>query len=456
MARIAKSLFRSFFMVLVATIGLACGLISGLSCSSAPKTPAPQTSPGEPAEKSLKAQPAAESNAQGPTATSTEGAAGAKGGNWSAQMQSLSATLSDLLPLVASNAKFNSPDNFERIETSTKNLRQLAHGLSNAQKPNSDPTIKLMSGLFAEDIERALDTLKSGNRNYARQILKDTTSYCIQCHTQTKNGPDFPRLNLNINLSELSKVEQAEFFTATRQFDRALEAYLAVLKDQELAKADPFAWEQSARSALAIIVRVKNDSKDALALIGKIETQAALPESMKKSLGKWKLSIQEWRQEVKSEAKQGTKLEKKAKTPKPEDEIKQAETMILKAKKLQEFPLDHSQDIVYFRAASILHNYLQSHSTNNPLGAKSLFLAGVVAEATRDMNFWTLHESYYEQCIRAEPHSKQAQTCFDHLRDSITLGYSGSGGVNIPPEINRRLEGFREAATPKKLDSQAN
>lgn len=382
-------------------------------------------------------------NKTAPPPAGSAGSATAPGTNaanpeapWPEKMKSLSETLSDLLPLVASRVKFQNEKNGEKIEAGTRRLRSLAHSLKAGSAPNADPSMKIMSGLFEEDIERALEGLHAGNREYARQILKDTTSYCIQCHTQTNNGPNFPKLDLKINVSELPPVEQAEFFAATRQFDRSLEAYERALKDPNLAKLDPFEWEQSARSALAIVVRVKNDPKTAGQLLARIQTPASLPASTKTAITAWRKSIQDWSKE------------KRGKPTSPKGVLSTAEELIKTAQKHQEFPLDHSQDIVYFRAASLLHEFLQSKGSSDDLSARALYLAGIAAEATRDMNFWTLHETYYEQCVRTLPHSKQALECFERLRESVTLGYSGSGGVRIPPEVNRRLENYRAMAVP--------
>lgn len=359
--------------------------------------------------------------------------------SWPMRMHALSGTLSDLLPLVISRSKFSDEKNFAEIETETRNLRRLAHSLKAGDAPNADPSMSIMGGLFEEDIERALESLHMGNREYARHILKNTTSYCIQCHTQTGAGPEFPRLDLSLKTDDLSMLDQASFFAATRQFDRALNAYEKSLRDPSFAQLDPFEWEQTARSALAIIVRVKNDPKAANAWISRIQAHSALPASVKTSLNRWKKSIREWQQE---------KAPSKIKTPL--EVIARAESMIKTAQSRQEFPLDHSQDITYFRAARLLHEFLETYGPRHELGAKALYLAGIASEATRDMNFWTLHETYYEQCIRTIPHTAQAKLCFDRLKESITLGYSGSGGIRIPPDIALRLENFRKMAAPKK------
>lgn len=362
---------------------------------------------------------------------------------WPIRMQALSATLSELLPLVVSRSKFNNAANFEKIETETRKLRSLAHSLKMGDTPNEDPSMKIMGGLFEEDIERALDALNAGSREYARQILKNTTSYCIQCHTQTGTGPEFPRLDLSLNTNELTYHEQAEFFAATRQFDRALEAYSKSLDDPNLAKFDPFEWEQTARAALSIFVRVKNDPDAAGKWINRIRSHAALPDSIKSELQHWRNSIQEWRRERKPDLLDS-----------PEKALARAEELIKIAQKRQEYPMDHTQDVYYFRASRILHEFLERYGPRHELGAKALYLSGIAAEATRDMNFWTLHETYYEYCIRVKPHSDLAQKCFERLKDSVTLGYSGSGGVRIPPEVSKRLEMFRGLAAPIKTDKK--
>ena len=57
---------------------------------------------------------------------------------WSAKMQALSATLSDLLPLVASKKKFADPKNDAAIEANVKAVRALAHSLKTGDQPSAD------------------------------------------------------------------------------------------------------------------------------------------------------------------------------------------------------------------------------------------------------------------------------------------------------------------------------
>lgn len=354
---------------------------------------------------------------------------------WPEKMQQLSQALSDLMPLISSKKKFSSAENQKLIEERTETLRTLAHSIQTGPKPNSDPSMAVLSGLMEEDLARALDAFRGGQKDYARHVLKDTTSYCIQCHTQTNNGPEFPQLKLNVKVEELPALDRAEFYAATRQFEPALETYRGVLADPSAVKADPFDYENAARTALAISVRVHKDPVEAKGLVETVQKNKALNPSQKKVAKSWSRSIQSWSKEKTPSAK-----------PSIQQDLAKAESLVTRAQKSQEFVLDHSQDINYFRASSLLHEILQTPERTPEFSARALYLAGVSSEATRDMNFWTMHETMYEQCIRLKPQTEQAKQCYSRLNDSINLGYSGSSGTHIPPEVKRRLEFYKTLA----------
>jgi hypothetical protein len=358
---------------------------------------------------------------------------GEHSGNWQERMQALSKVLSDLLPLVANEAKFSDPKNSMRIDQDTKALKTLAHSLNSDSLPaNSDPSLRITADLFEEDINRALTSLQAGRTENARLVLRDTTAYCIQCHTQTNNGPNFPRLNLSVNLQDLSLLERAEFYTATRQFDHALEAFYKVIDDKAFAKTHPFEWEQAARSAIAITIKVEKDPDKLIKLVQKIEENNSTPIFVQKSVRPWIAAAREW------------KREPHALLRSPSEMLKSASRIISKAQKQQAFPLDHSQDILYFRASAVLHDLLAIHNVKDELSAEALYFSGITAEATRDLNFWTLHETYYEMCIRRAPRTELARKCYQRLNDSVLLGYSGSSGTTIPPEVQNNLNELKK------------
>ncbi len=348
---------------------------------------------------------------------------------WQIKMQELSTVFSELMPIVASDQKFMDPKNKLIIEKDTEALGKLAHSLKTDKLPkNSDPSLKITAQLFEEDIGRARALLASNQLGGARLILRDTSSYCIECHTQSSRGPNFPTMKLDFPTDGLTILEKADLYASLRQFDRALAEFTKMIEDKQLAANHVFEWEQAARSAIAISVKVEKDPLKTLALVKKIAANPSTPKFVKESVIPWEASVQEW------------KRERKPLLVSPSETLNTAERMILRAQSKQKYPLDHSQDILFFRASGILHDVLAFHNANDEIKARVLYLSGMAAENTRDLNFWTLHETYYELCVQTVPHTDLARLCFDRLNNSMIIGYSGSAGTSIPLEIQKKLD----------------
>ncbi len=356
-----------------------------------------------------------------------------KGPNtWQMKMQDLARVFSELIPVVASDQKFSDPKNKELIERDTESLRKLAHSLKTSKLPkNSDPSLKITAELFEEDISRAKVLLSSGQLAAARMILRDTSSYCIQCHTQSSNGPNFPKMKLDFPTDGLSQLEKAELFVSLRRFDQALGEFTKIIEDKNFAAEHVFEWEQAARSAVAISVKVEKDPVKTLSLVRKIAANPSTPQFVKESVTPWEASVQEWRRE------------RKPLLVAPPETLRSVEKMISRAQSKQKYPLDHSQDILFFRASGVLHDLLAFHNADDEIKAQALYLSGMVAEDTRDLNFWTLHETYYELCIRIVPHTDLARQCYEKLNNSMIIGYSGSAGTSIPVEIQTKLNDLK-------------
>lgn len=346
------------------------------------------------------------------------------------KMHELSTTLSTILPIVNSAEKFNNKENAEAITAGTERLRALAHGLSR-RSDLSDPSALAVGELFDETILRAQNAFRSGQRDYARQILKDTTSYCIQCHTEVQRGAVLPRLEFNVDLRRFSLLEKADFYTATRQFDLALDAYIDALKNDRSLRENTFKWQNAARTAMALTIKVKDSPSEAQALMKELASNKKNHELIRS----WDAAIARWRSEVKLSLPNAAKLDK-------------ADRLLSQANKNMRFELDHSQDVLFFRASRLAHQVLAVKDVDPSLRARALYIAGITSEATRDLNFFTLHETLYEQCIRTSPHTLIANKCFIRLSDSITMGYTGSSGTDVPAEFASRLENLKPLASP--------
>ncbi len=354
--------------------------------------------------------------------------------NWSVKMQDLSQALNKLLPLVSDTKAFNDPINEVSIRDATSRLKKLSHQVRALDKPSADPAFESIARMLDEDLARAVSSLATGNRDYARLTIRESIGYCIQCHTQTSSGPNFPKLQLSFDPSSLSPLGRGDFYAATRQFDRALAAYQEGVKDSDYAKRDIFGWERAVKSALAIAVRYKQSPRESQMIARYVQGNKAAPESLKSAAKSWNLSIADWNKQNKSK--------------RPDSNVALAQKLIDQADARQD--VSSPQDVPYLRASALLHQWLSENPAKpgqaNLERAKALWLAGRAAEASRELNFWTLHERYYELCIDDAPKTETAKACFALLSDSVITGYTGSSGTNLPAEEERRLSRLKVRA----------
>ncbi len=365
--------------------------------------------------------------------------------NWSQKMKGLQKALQELLVDLSSDKRFEDPRNFKRIEQNALLLSKLAHDLKPsdpaapaAKSPDSDPTIPIISSQFDQEAQHAYKNLKNGHRSYARGVLRSMTSYCIACHTRS-GAPSLTPSVTDSALQALSGNEKAEFFAATRQFDRSLEEYERVIGDSKNAQTRPFEWEEAVRTGLAIAVRVKKDPDRALGIAEKVNSTPKAPFFLKEQATQWAKSIKDW------------KAEPSTKAMTEEGFYAKAVKLMAEAKSLQKYPADRSADVLYLRASAAVHD-LMSFAPNGKHATEALYLAGLSYEVLDGLMLWDLHESYYVSCIKRAPHTEIARQCFRHYEQSVYDGYTGSGGMDIPLEVRLRLEDLDRLSKPEGID----
>jgi hypothetical protein len=362
--------------------------------------------------------------------------------SWPQKMRSIEKVFQELLIDLNSDERFTSPKNFKRIEKNSKTLSELAHTLKSKEgkSPDLDPSIQLIASLFAEEADHAYQTLRTGQRPYARKVLKSMSNYCVACHTRSNGGPSFQFIAAKTNplIDSLKGSEKATYFSAVRQFDQAIAEYEKVIRDSEYLKKQPFEWERALRSELAILVRVKKDPDLALKLIEQASQMKLLPYFMKELISDWKKSLLAW------------KAEKPANLKNEEDYFQEANRLINLAKAAQKYPVDQSADIYYLRATSVLHDQLGLAPNGNRF-TEGLYLVGICYEVLQNMNLNEMHEYYYQACIVKSPHTEQARKCYQNYEESIYLAYTGSSGTHIPHRIKEKLNQLELTSLPQTL-----
>jgi mono/diheme cytochrome c family protein len=353
---------------------------------------------------------------------------------WTKRMRELYATLSDIIVDTSSEQRFDLPANQKRIRDNARKLAKLAHEV--AQKdpsaPDRDPSVQMIGSMFAEDAKRAADSLNWGNRRYARDLLRNTTTYCIACHTRNGSGPSFDSLPMSASTKDLTPSERASFFAATRQYDRALSELRAYISSASAPL--PAYWTQAVRDALAIAVRVKRDPAMALEVVDQVLANKNTPFYFRRDASAWRKSIESWKKESIPAQPQSSELL-----------LAEAVRLVGTAREAQRYPADRDGDIEYLRATAVVHELLQ-RGEKNPSTEQAYLVAGVCYDVLRPFNLNELQDAYFEMCIRQSPRTPLSETCYHRLEQTVYEGFTGSAGMDLPEDVRARLSRFEAMA----------
>lgn len=357
--------------------------------------------------------------------------------SWRQRMIDLSTSLSDVIPYLykgQDNSGFS-----EKVKALAENTASLdpksSHGL---KVPDADPALPYIAGMFRQDIARAYVSLEAGHTDYAKGLIRSSISYCVACHTRTEGGTQFPFVAaFQKAMSGSSWIEKVQFQAATRQFDTVLTEVMGKLKDPSRVGISSMDLERGSKIALAILVRVKRDAQRADLLARTVLNSPASTVSMKESASAWLADVKTW-QEVKE-------------IPSSDEElIRAARALVgLNVSLGDSLIAGPHSEVRYLRSSVMMHDLLRKFP-KSPYVAEALFLIGVSYETLGELGLWSLHEMYYQACIERAPHSHLAKRCYNLYSESVTMGFSGSRGTNIPSAVKAHLKTMRDLAWPEE------
>lgn len=345
-------------------------------------------------------------------------------------MQGLKQTVDELMPYVLSPREFSAATNRQIIIEKIRKLELISKGISHSPATSgSDPSFSVLSRGLHEEIMRSQEAMDLGRVEYARGNLLRTTAYCMECHTRTQVGPSFQTAELSKTIANLKPLERGEYLLMTRQFDSALAEFEKLISNHAASNVSVFELDRAVRLALFITVRFQSSADNTLKLIDSVLAGDHLPFYVKVAAKSWKQSALNWKKEK----------------VKNQDYLKRASGFLQLASQLVEQKDDRAGDIEILRAQALLHQFIAGESNPQKL-AESYFLLGRAYESVHDLASWSMHEDYYEICIRRSPHSGWSAKCYKRLEESTYLGYTGSAGTSVPQEVQSKLTELKSLA----------
>ncbi len=344
-------------------------------------------------------------------------------------MRTVFNSLMNLQPFVFSLERFKDPKNKGIIEKDLKVMSTLKHAFPKKMK-DEEPGAAAIAGMFADYLNDVQKRFKNGDYDYARHRIKTVTGFCFGCHSRVGTSKNFEDMQRRIENLGLPAFEKAEFFAATRQFDKALKIYGDFLETSPKSTMDAIQFTRALRHALNVTVRVKGSVEETSKLMDPISKRKDLPEFVQRFVTAWGKDIVAWKEE-------------KVETLTGESLVEKARKLIERAQSLHSFPADENGDISYLRASNYLHEALDSAPKAKYRG-EALYLLGLAYDALQDPMLWDLDRLYFESCVREFPKTDIAKQCFNRYANKVYIGYTGSGGTFIPEDEAKKLEELKK------------
>jgi hypothetical protein len=348
-----------------------------------------------------------------------------------ARMAEIFESVKLLLPLSTNEKAFGEPSNRAAVMQALETLAGSADQLA-VHAGTPDAGRRHLGRSLAGDSRRALERYREGEFRSAAFLVQHATENCVACHTKLQSPGDSPLATKFVDASTLGSLprpERARLLIATRQFDEGLDVLEQLLADPAVP---PTALVAPLTDELVVSIRVKNDYDRPLPVLEKLAQRPDLWRQLRADSEQWHRSLVALRP-----------LRDR------EPDLATARTLVSEARMIGPTPGGRAGLVQYIVASSLLHRLLDAGTLSPADAAEAWYLLGITEDGLNP-GFWVSQGDFYlETAIRTNPRGPSAERAYALLEQSVVEGYSGSAGVNVPPEEEARLAELRKLmATP--------
>jgi hypothetical protein len=330
------------------------------------------------------------------------------------------------LPLAVDSEAFRDPKQAPRIREALQKLADAAHGLDEHGK-GFDAGGRYLARSLERDARRALDHFRDGKYDSAEFFIGQLTESCIGCHSRLPSPGDAPMARgfaARADVTQLDPLERARLEVATRQFGDAARTLESVFQSTDIP---PFELLGPITDYLTVCVRVLQQPARPVPVLKRFAQREDLWSALRGDVEAWIRFLPEL-----------SKREFKG------DPVVQAEKLIGEGRDLILFPSDRRALVHYLYASKLLHEYVSTHREAGPNLARAYYLLGL-AESRIGPNFWISQAEFYlETAVRMAPGSEVGREAYALLEEETLAGYTGSGGLQLPDDVEAHLRELRE------------
>jgi tetratricopeptide (TPR) repeat protein len=348
-------------------------------------------------------------------------------------MRSIYEALAGLEPYLAQPALLREQKNHGDVLLKLDRLAALNH-IFPADPTTQEPALAALSSLFARYASDTRRQFVEGDRLTTPLRVRTLVGLCFSCHSRERAPVDFANADRRIDELNLSPFERAQYLAATRQFDKALDLTRAQLRTSPRGERAVLEYSRLLRDALALLVRVKDDSAAAASLLAEAAALRDLPPFLRRPISRWRQDIDAWRAE-RFDALKAT----------PEQLFERAKSLVRRVNGPHGLLPEETSEVLALRASAYL-NLALSRSPKPRWRGEALFMLGMCEAALKSPSLWDVDLLYFEACIQENPKTAVATKCFQQLSERLYFGYTGSSGTHLPEDELQRLATLRALA----------
>jgi hypothetical protein len=343
-----------------------------------------------------------------------------------ASMRKLFESLRMLLPLSVDEGAFRAAENRERVHAALQSLGAGADVLA-THASAGETGFGFLGGHLAHDAGEILRSYEQGQLARSQFLLRQLTEYCVTCHARLPSPGDSPVAEdfvADTVLARLPAEERATLFIATRRFDEALTTLEKLFANSALHPAEMLG---PLTDYLIVSIRVKRDLARPAPVLRRFARRPDLWRHLRMDVERWIVDLQRFqKQDLES------------------SDLAYARALIDEAKRMILFPGDRAALVHYVVASSVLHGYVEAHASEADAKlAEAYYLLGLL-ESRIGRDYWVSAAGVYlETAVRLAPREPFAERAYALLEEEIVLGWSGTAGINVPEDLERRLAELR-------------
>jgi len=350
------------------------------------------------------------------------------------EMGSIYDAVQSLLLIALDGDQWADPANRQTIEDALRTLDVRAGKLT-AHTGQDSESFGFYSRMLAEGTGHMRSRYADGKYETARFELFQLVDACVACHSRLRT-PEDSRLTRGFaehpRVKQLPLDQRALLQTATRQFEAALESYEALLRSPAYAPSD-LDMTGIIDDYLALCFQVGNDpERPAKSLEALLERKPLAP-ALERDIRGWLAAL------------------RALPDPRSRAALAQARGLIFTKEGQERHRSDREALVDYLAAASIAHRIVEDSTRPAEERAEAFYLLGLTESRVGRVVWPAPEEFYLASAIELAPGTDLAGRAFALYEEIMTLGYTGSEGTRLPPEVSARVEKLRALSkTPVK------